>query len=103
MVMHLTDSFYLLPAFLYGTVIEYQSPDLTTVFSYSAREAQVTFGKQIQDRTPVDMLITQQIIVWILAAISVRLLPKLTGEVAVDVPAAVKQHDQQGSHNQGYP
>ena len=41
MVMHLAHSFYLFPAFLYGTVIEYQSPDLTTVCNNPARKTQV--------------------------------------------------------------
>ena len=103
MVMHLADSLYLFPALLYGTVIEYQSPDLTVVLSYSARKVQVPLCKQIQDHTPVDVFIAQQIIVRILAAIFVYPFLKLPGEIVVDIPVAVEQHNQQGSHNQGNP
>jgi hypothetical protein len=41
------------------------------------------------------MLIAQQIIVWILAPLSLQ----LPGKVTVDVPAAIKQHNQQGGHD----
>ncbi len=90
MVMHLAHSLYLLPTFLYRTVIEYQSPDLIAEFSDTARKVQVPFCKQIQDRTPADLLVSQQIIIRVLTAFSYYLFPKLTGKVTVDTLAAVK-------------
>jgi len=88
--MHLADCLYLFPAFLYGTVIKYQSLNLAAIFSYAGRKIQIPLGKQIQDRTPANIFIAQQIIVRILTAISVCKLPKLPAKVAVDVPALVK-------------
>ncbi len=101
MVMHLTYSLYLLPAFLYGTVIEYQSPDLITVCSNPARKTQILLCIQNQDRTPTDILIAQQIIIRVLTTFSLCLFPILSGKVTVDVPVSVKQHDQKSSHNHG--
>jgi hypothetical protein len=49
------------------------------------------------------MLIAQNIVVWILTAFSISKFSKLPGEVAVNVPAAVKQHDHQVGHNKGNP
>ena len=90
MVMHLAHCLYLLPAFLYRTFIEYQSPDLIAEFRDTARQVQVPLCKQNQDRTPADLLVAQQIIIRVLTAFSYYLLPKLPGKVTVDTLAAVK-------------
>ena len=103
MVMHPADPFYLFPAFLRGTVIEYQSLDLSSIVRYPSRETQVPLCKQIQDQTPIDVFIAKQIIIGILTAFYIHSFPILPGKVTMDVPASIKQHHQQGCHNQGYP
>ncbi len=90
MIMHFAHCLYLLPAFLYGAVIEYQSPDLITVCSNPARKTQILLCIQNQDRTPTDILIAQQIIIRVLTAFSYYLFTILSGKVTVDVPATVK-------------
>ena len=90
MIMHLAHSLYLLPTFLYWTVIEYQSPDIIAEFSDTALKVQVPLSKQIQDRTPADLLVAQQIIIRVLTPFSYFLFPKLPGKVTVDTLVAVE-------------
>jgi hypothetical protein len=103
MVVDLTNSLYLPSGLFHGTVIENQSPDLLfAVVCQAGRKLQIAPGKQIQDYAPGYLLISQHVVVWILATLLFYLLPILTGEIAVDVPAAVKQHHKQCGHNFGY-
>ena len=48
------------------------------------------------------MLIAQHIIIWVLTPLFFNLLSILPGKIAVDAPAAVKQHHKQCGHNLRY-
>ncbi len=82
------------PALLNNRVIKYQGLDTPNKAFVPPYQAQISFGKQVQYRPPTDILSTQKIVPGILASISNCILSKLPGQVAVDVPAFVKQHHQ---------